>query len=90
LAGRARGEGGAGGGGQRRGSSGPAEEGLTPQEHRVADAVATGASNKEVAAALYLSTKTVEFHLSSVYRKLGLTGRSQLARRVAMAGSTAS
>ena len=62
----------------------PRDERLTPQERRVAEAVAGGASNKEAAAALYVSAKTVEFHLSSVYRKLGLTSRSQLARYVAL------
>jgi DNA-binding NarL/FixJ family response regulator len=48
----------------------------------VALLVAEGRSNKEVAAELYVSTKTVEFHLSHIYRKLGLTTRTQLARMV--------
>ena len=55
--------------------------GLTVQELRVARAVAAGLSNREVAAQLYLSPKTVEFHLSSVFAKLGLTSRHQLAAR---------
>ena len=58
---------------------------LTPQEERVALAVAEGASNKEAAAALFVSARTVEFHLSSVYRKLGVSSRSQLARQFAQA-----
>jgi DNA-binding NarL/FixJ family response regulator len=56
---------------------------LTPQELQVALTVAAGATNKEAAAALFLSTKTVEFHLSNVYRKLSLTSRAQLVRKVA-------
>jgi DNA-binding CsgD family transcriptional regulator len=74
-------------GDDRRGSGGYGVlgAGLTPQEERVAVAIAGGASNKEAAAALFLSAKTVEFHLSSIYRKLGITSRSQLARHVALA-----
>lgn len=54
---------------------------LTPQELQTAGAVATGATNREVAAKLFLSTKTVEFHLSNVYRKLGVRTRTELAHR---------
>ena len=46
---------------------------LTPQERRVAEAVASGASDRQVAAELFLSPRTVAYHLSSVYRKLGIT-----------------
>jgi len=53
---------------------------LTASETRVARAVAEGLSNKEIAAALFLSGKTVEFHLSRIYRKLGVRGRSDLVR----------
>jgi DNA-binding CsgD family transcriptional regulator len=56
---------------------------LTPQELQVALIVAAGATNKEAAAALFLSTKTVEFHLSNAYRKLNLRSRAQLVRKVA-------
>jgi len=56
--------------------------GLTVQELRVARAVAAGLSNREVASQLYLSPKTVEFHLSSVFAKLGLSSRRQLAARI--------
>lgn len=55
-------------------------ERLTPQERRVAEAVAQGMSTAEAAAALFLSPRTVEFHLSGVYRKLGISRRSALAR----------
>ena len=55
---------------------------LTPAESRVADLVARGDTNKQVAAALYLSPKTVEAHLRSSFRKLGVHTRSELTRRV--------
>ncbi len=55
---------------------------LTPQELQVALTVAGGATNREAAASLFLSEKTVEFHLSNAYRKLGLRSRSELIRRV--------
>ncbi|PRY50067.1 regulatory LuxR family protein [Geodermatophilus tzadiensis] len=56
------------------------EEPLTPQETRIAVLAARGASNREIAAELFLSPKTVEHHLGSVYRKRGLRSRVQLAR----------
>ncbi len=56
---------------------------LTSQETRVALLVARGLTNREVAAALFLSPKTVERHLSSVYRKRGLRSRTELARDMA-------
>lgn len=55
---------------------------LTPQELQVALAVAHGATNREAAAALFLSPKTVEFHLGNIYRKLGVRSRTELVRRV--------
>jgi DNA-binding CsgD family transcriptional regulator len=56
---------------------------LSPQEIRVALAVAEGATNKEVAAKLFLSPKTIEFHLGRAYRKLGIHSRTELATLVA-------
>lgn len=56
---------------------------LTAQERRVADAVAEGLSNKEVARRLFLSPRTVEIHLTHVYRKLGVSGRAALVRELA-------
>ncbi|MGW1214448.1 LuxR C-terminal-related transcriptional regulator [Streptomyces sp. NPDC002499] len=56
-------------------------EDLTPQEFQVAQAVARGATNKQAASALFLSPKTVEFHLGNVYRKLGVRNRTELAHR---------
>ena len=54
-------------------------EPLTSQETRVALHAAKGMPNKEIAAALFLSPKTVEHHLSSVYRKRGFRSRAELA-----------
>lgn len=59
---------------------------LTSQELRVASVVAGGATNREAAAALFLSPKTVNAHLESIYRKLAITRRSQLARIFAQSG----
>jgi ATP/maltotriose-dependent transcriptional regulator MalT len=56
-----------------------AQEPLTSQETRVALLAAQGLSNREIASALFLSPKTIEHHLSSVYRKRGLRSRAQLA-----------
>ena len=52
---------------------------LTPREYQVAQTVATGASNREAAGMLFLSRRTLEFHLQSVYRKLGIRSRTELA-----------
>ncbi len=56
------------------------EEGLTAAERRVADLVAEGRTNKEVAAALFLGERTVETHLTHIYAKLGVRSRAELAR----------
>jgi DNA-binding CsgD family transcriptional regulator len=56
------------------------EQGLTPAERRVAVLVAAGQTNREVAAALFLSERTVESHLTRVYTKLGVRSRTELAR----------
>ena len=60
---------------------------LTSQEQRVADAVRDGMSNREIAAALYLSPKTIEFHLRQIYRKLGIHSRTQLVTALPEEGS---
>ena len=56
---------------------------LTPTERRVAELAATGARNKEIAGALFVSVKTVEANLSRVYTKLGIRSRVQLAAGLA-------
>ncbi|TML82606.1 MAG: helix-turn-helix transcriptional regulator [Actinobacteria bacterium] len=57
-----------------------APEKLTPQELQIALQVAEGRTNRDVAAALFLSPKTVEFHLTRVYRKLSIHSRAELVR----------
>jgi DNA-binding CsgD family transcriptional regulator len=52
---------------------------LTPQELQVGLVVGRGASNQEAAAALFLSQKTIEYHLSNIYRKTNLRSRSELS-----------
>ncbi len=56
------------------------QESLTPAEERVAALVAEGKTNREVAAALFLSDRTVEGHLSRIFGKLGVRSRTELAR----------
>jgi ATP/maltotriose-dependent transcriptional regulator MalT len=68
--------------GKRRPPHGARPVELTPQEAQVATAVASGLSNPEVAAALFVSRKTVEAHLSRVYRKLGVRSRTELTLRL--------
>jgi ATP/maltotriose-dependent transcriptional regulator MalT len=51
---------------------------LSAQEYRVAHLVAQGLTNQEVAKELYVSTKTVEYHLTNIFTKLGITSRRQL------------
>lgn len=63
-------------------------EPLTSRETRVALLAAQGLPNKEIAAALFLSPKTVERHLSSVYRKRGFRSRTELAAAYAGPGAT--
>jgi DNA-binding CsgD family transcriptional regulator len=57
-------------------------EGLTPAERRVADLVAVGRTNREVAATLFLGERTVASHLTRIYAKLGVRSRTELARRL--------
>jgi DNA-binding NarL/FixJ family response regulator len=61
--------------------------GLTPQELRIARLVASGLSNRQVAAELYLSPKTIEYHLAHAFSKLGVHTRHELATRVGGRGT---
>jgi len=55
---------------------------LTPSELRVAREAARGISNRQIAQSMFVTTKTVETQLTSVYQKLGIRGRSDLAAAV--------
>jgi DNA-binding CsgD family transcriptional regulator len=63
-----------------------APAGLTPQELRIAALVAAGETNRSIGAALFLSPKTVSYHLAKVYDKLGVNSRAQLAALIAGGG----
>jgi DNA-binding CsgD family transcriptional regulator len=56
--------------------------GLTATEQRVADLIASGATNRDAAATLFVSVRTVESHVASIYRKLGVRTRGELARKL--------
>ena len=71
----------AGGRPRREALTGP--ESLTPSERRVAELAAEGQRNRDIAHALYVTPKTVEVHLTNIYRKLGIPGRAGLADALA-------
>jgi DNA-binding NarL/FixJ family response regulator len=64
-----------------RANVGPRQSGqLTPSEQRVAELAASGMKNRDVAATLFISPKTVEANLARIYRKLGIKSRAELGR----------
>ena len=60
-----------------------AGDALTATEQRVAELIGAGASNRDAADSLFVSVRTVETHVASIYRKLGIRSRAELARRLA-------
>ena len=60
---------------------------LTPSEQRVAELAAAGKTNRDVAAALFISPKTVEANLARIYRKLDIKSRAELGRTANWGGS---
>ena len=78
---RARVELGATGEHARKRDSGVTEQ-LTPQEAQIAALVSRGEANRDIAAQLVISPSTVEYHLRKVFRKVGVSSRTQLARRI--------
>jgi DNA-binding CsgD family transcriptional regulator len=69
-------------GARPRRASARGSDALTPRERRIATMAAEGLGNREIAEALFITTKTVETHLGRAYRKLDINSRSQLAGRL--------
>jgi DNA-binding CsgD family transcriptional regulator len=62
-------------------------ESLTPSERRVAELAAAGRTNREVAQALFVTPKAIEYHLANAYRKLDIESRQELSGALGTAGS---
>ena len=65
---------------RRRAQEASSNEDLTPQERQIALLVRDGMSNPEVGAQLFLSPRTVEWHLRKIFTKLGISSRKELVR----------
>lgn len=76
--------------GLRTSGTGSADTSLTSTESQVADLVASGCTNAEVAAKLFMGRRTVESHLSRIYRKLDVRSRTELVRTLTASGADAS
>jgi DNA-binding CsgD family transcriptional regulator len=63
-----------------------ASDGLTPAQHRVAELVLAGMTNRQIADTLYMSLRTVETHLTKIYRELGVKSRAQLISTMSTTG----
>jgi DNA-binding CsgD family transcriptional regulator len=70
----------------RKRDQGPAIDRLTHQELQVARAVSQGLTNREAAAQLFISPRTVDHHLRSIYRKFEITSRAELVLLAAELG----
>ena len=68
---------------ERIGGRAPSRHELTPSERRIAELVATGGTNREVAGELFVTVHTVEAALTRIYTKLGVRSRTELANRLA-------
>ena len=62
--------------------SGQSDSALTPTEQQIAELVAAGRTNNEIASTLFVSVRTVESNLTRIYRKLGLRSRTELTRHL--------
>ncbi|MEW6270155.1 MAG: LuxR C-terminal-related transcriptional regulator, partial [Thermodesulfobacteriota bacterium] len=70
----------------RRGPRSADRDALTAQEIRVARAIARGLTNRQAASELFLSPKTIDFHLRQIYGKLAIRSRAELALVAARRG----
>ena len=57
----------------------PLDRALTPQQHQIAQLAVSGATNQEIAGRLFLSVRTVEYHLGRIFTRLGIRSRVELA-----------
>ena len=62
--------------------------GLTDTERAIADLVAQGLTNRQIAQRVFVSRHTVDFHLRSIYRKVDVTSRIDLARQIVSQAAT--